>query len=290
MIIDSYTHIWTTPDQLGEQAKVLLARHGLSIASAYPAAHVQAAQCVDVSLVAGFRSQRLNMTVPNESIAEHVAAHPGRCIGIAVIDPTEPHMLSIAKELLERDEFRALAICPAAQGFHPSDSRAMKLYAMAEQRGTPIFIQNGLWHPQSVLAHARPLLWDEVAREFPALTLVLPGIGDPWIDECLTLLGKHPRVFAHLAGLSRHPWKLYNTLVLANETGLTEKLLLASGFPYATPSQVIETVYRTYEMTQGTPLPGIPRELLRRIVERPTLKVLGMARPGDAPGKAEEEH
>jgi hypothetical protein len=283
MICDCHTHIWTRPEQLGHDAAAYLRRQsGREDLPAGPEAHAAAAACVDKTLVLGYRSVSLEAAVPNDLVADHVAGHSDTMIGIAGIDPMEDGSLGTAEELLDRDEFRGLTISPAAQHFHPANSRAMELYELSERRGAPIFLHQGThFRPTDRMEYARPLLLDEIAREYPSLTLVVASMGHPWVEECIALVGKHERVFAGLAGLIHRPWQAYNALVLAHQYNVMDKVLFGSDFPYMTAAEAIESVYRLYEVTQGTNLPSVPREKLRSMVERNALKALGIAREGD---------
>ena len=284
MIVDCCTHLWTTAEQLGAGAEAYLRRGAAPDVSASPSAHAEATRCVDKTLVFAFRSALLGAEVPNDLVAEHVSRDGGRRVGIAAVDPTQGDALSEAESLLDRKEFRGLTVSPALQGFHPADSRAMALYEMAAARGAPVFVCSGPGFPLlGHLEYARTALLDEVAREFPTLTLVIAALGLPYVEECLALLAKHGRVFAHVGGLVGRPWQTYNALVLANEFQVADKVLFGSGFPLVAPAAAIEGLYRLHEMTQGTNLPSVPREVMRSIVERDALGLLGIARAGEAP-------
>ena len=78
------------------------------------------------------------------------------------------------------------------------------------------------------------------------------------------------------AGLLRRPWQAYNSLVLAHQYGVIDKLLFGSDFPYTNATECIETLYSINQLAQGTNLPVVPREALRGIVERDTLALLGL--------------
>ncbi|MFP3937494.1 MAG: amidohydrolase family protein [Phycisphaerae bacterium] len=280
MICDCHTHIWTSPDQLGRDAQKYLRRQsGRDNLPADPRTHATAARCVDKTLVLGYRSASLDAGVSNDLIAQQVAAHSDTMVGIAGIDPMENGSVEAAEELLGRDEFRGLTISPASQHFHPADSRAMDLYELAERLEAPIFLHQGThFRSEDRMEYARPLLLDEIAREFPSLTMVVASMGHPWVEECVALIGKHERVFAGIAGLIHRPWQAYNALVLAHQYNVMDKVLFGSDFPYMHAAEAIESVYRLYEVTQGTNLPSVPREKLRAMVECNALEQLGIAR------------
>src|SRR5213079_704742 len=183
--------------------------------------------------------------------------------------------LRIAKNELR---LRGVTISPASQDFHPSDSRAMKVYAEAEALGMPILVHPvGQFTEQSKLEFARPYLLDEVARSFPRLRIVIAQLGQPWVDETICMLGKHPNVFADVSGLLRRPWQAYSALVSAHQYQVIDKLLFGSDFPYTSATECIEALYSINQVAQGTNLPVVPREALRGIVERDTLNLLGLS-------------
>ncbi len=287
MIIDLHTHLWQSPDQLGAQIADQLRRkfaQDFHLLDAGPQAHEAATEQIDVTVVLGFRSRALDAHVPNRFIAEYVARRPDRLIGFAGIDPTEPGYKQQVRELPDMG-LAGLTISPATQGYHPSDTRAMQLYEIAEGLGLPVLLHQGTHYTAtSRMDYARPYLFDEVAREFPDLKLVVAHCGYPWIDETLTLIGKHPNAFADISNVIARPWHLYQTLLSAHQLGVTEKLLFGSDFPYLSPAEAIETVYSLNSMFHGTGLPTIPRERLRAIIERDALGALGLKRGAPAPG------
>jgi predicted TIM-barrel fold metal-dependent hydrolase len=292
VIVDCHTHIWQSPEQLGQ---VDLGEHArptsrsgsrgpLGTKSAWrtlPAAdpdyHWSQAAAVDKSIVLGFKSRYLHAEIPNRFVADYVSRNPEKLIGFAGIDPTDPSAaeeLNIAKNDLR---LRGVTIAPAGQDFHPADTRAMRLYALAEETGMPIVVHPvGQATAQSKIEYGRPLLLDEVARTFPKLRLVISQLGQPWVEETIFLLGKHANVFADVSGLMGRPWQAYNALVSAYQYGVIDKLLFGSNFPYTNATDCIEAMYSLNQVAQGTNLPVVPREALRGIVERESLALLGL--------------
>ena len=291
MIVDCHTHIWASIDQLGRGGREYVRRQsGRDLVAASPADHALAAECVDKSLVFGFQSADLGAAVPNELISEYVSRHSEKMIGVAAVDPTSDGAAETAEALLDQGEFRGLTVSPAIQNLHPADSRAIVLYELACRRGVPVFFCQSTHFPaMGRMEYARPSLLDEIAREFPKLVMVVSSLGHPWIEEGIALLGKHPRVFGDISGLVHRPWQAYNSLVLAHQFNVMDKVLFGSDFPYSSAAEAIKCVYRMHEVTQGTNLPSVPREALRSMVERDALTALGIARPGEAPRPRPED-
>lgn len=282
MIIDCHTRIWAAPSQLGAGAAGWLARNGgRENLSADPGEHAAAARDVTKTLVWGFRSAAMKAEVPNTFLAEYVARHSDATVGIAAVDPSEPDVMERLANIASRPEFAGITISPAAQGFHPADTRACKVYAFCCERALPVFVDGRAdLAARAVLEFAQPYLFDEIAREFPSLTIVIAAMGSPWTGETIALLAKQPRVYADIAALLRNPWQAYQALLAAHQSGVTGKLLFGSDFPFSTAAEAIERMYRINEITHGTGLPTVPREILRSIVERDALTELGIAKAG----------
>lgn len=291
MIVDCHTHIWQSPDQLGQmdlgeisriarpRARVSAAGKPIwrSIPAADPDHHWAQSTAVDKSIVLAFKSRYLNAEIPNRYVAEYVSRNPDKLIGFAGIDPTESTAAAEVRIAQADLRLRGITMSPANQDFHPTDTRAMKVYAEAERLGMPILIHPvGQFTEASKLEFARPHLLDEVAREFPNLRIVIAQMGQPWIDETIVLLGKHNHVFADVSGLLSRPWQAYNALVSANQYGVIDKLLFGSDFPYTNATECIEALYSLNQIAQGTNLPLVPRESLRGIVERDAISLLGL--------------
>jgi len=291
MIVDVHTHIWQSPDQLGQLELGLAARSSRkrqrvvaqkgawrSLPAADADHHWAQSGTVDKSIVLGFKSRYLQAEIPNQYVAEYVNRFPQKLIGFAGIDPTErtaANEVALAKQELR---LRGITVSPPNQDFHPTDSRAMLVYAEAEKLEMPVlFHPSGQFTEQSKLEYARPYLIDEVARTFPKLRIVIAQLGQPWVDETICMLGKHQNVFADVSGLLSRPWQAYNALVLAYQHGVIDKLLFGSDFPYTSATECIEALYSINQLAQGTNLPVVPREELRGIVERNTLALLGLS-------------
>jgi uncharacterized protein len=291
MIVDCHTHIWQSPDQLGQVDLGELPRTKMraprispsgrtiwrSIPAADPDHHWAQSTAVDKSIVLGFKSRYLRAEIPNHFVADYVKRNPEKLIGFAGIDPTEPSADAEVRLAYSDLHLRGITVSPGNQDFHPTDTRAMRVYAACEELGMPIlFHPVGHFTEQSKLEYGRPYLIDEIARSFPKLRLIVAQMGQPWVDETICLLGKHQNVFADVSGLLGRPWQAYNALVNAHQYGVIDKLLFGSDFPYTSATECIEALYSLNQIAQGTNMPLVPREALRGIVERDTLALLGL--------------
>lgn len=286
MIVDVNTRTWSSPNQLGPAAASQLKRLESShwLRDNYDADMLlDSLACVDVAFVHGFRSAMLGANIPNEFLAELVSRHPETLVGIAGIDPLVPETLHEVERALELG-LAGITISPSMQGVHPTHSAAMRIYEACEAKHMPVFVSRpDIGLPMSVLEFDRPTAWDEVARSFPDLSIVIGCLGFPWVDETLLLLQKHENVFADLSTLTKNPWATWNALLAAQAlsdgaSNVMERVLFASGWPAESPARAIETLYSLNSFSQGSHLPTIPRATIHSIIERDTLKVLGIDR------------
>jgi uncharacterized protein len=284
MIVDCHTHIWQSPEQLGDGALIELSRPTMVagqrmrlLPQADTANHLLASEPADRTIVLGFRSQYLGAAIPNEYIADYCREHADRMVGFAGIDPTEDDAVEQVTRVTQELGLCGLCLCPAAQDFHPSDTRAMAVLEKAAALRLPVVFYPGTHlSPKTKMEYARPHLLDEVARSFPNLKMVVSHFGYPWVDEAIVLLGKHQNVYADMAGLLRRPWVAYDALVRAHQFHVIDKLLFGSDFPFTTAGECIETMYTINQMAMGTNMPTVPRESLRGIVERDVIGLLGI--------------
>jgi hypothetical protein len=291
MIVDCHTHVWQSPDQLGQlvlgdiprparprSLRLPNERTPRGIPSADADYHWSQSAAVDKSIVLGFKSRYLRAEIPNRYVSDYVNRFPQKLIGFAGIDPTEADAVGEVNHVKTELRLRGLTLSPANQDFHPSDTRAMRVYAIAEELGMPILMHpGGAFTEQSKMEYGRPYLLDEVCRTFPRLRVIIAQLGQPWVEETICLLGKHANVFADVSGLLKRPWQAYNALVSAYQYGVIDKLLFGSDFPYTNATECIEALYQLNQIAHGTNLPMVPRESLRGIVERDTLNLLGLA-------------
>ncbi|MEM7682714.1 MAG: amidohydrolase family protein [Planctomycetota bacterium] len=287
MIVDLHTRVWSQPEELGPAIAAQFRRRRAEPweqADGSPERFAEAMAPVDRAVLLGFEAARLGASISAERVAEHVSANPEKYLGFAGIDPTvakAPARLEAALDL----GLVGAVVAPAAAGFHPTDTRAMELFELCQSRHIPVLIESsGLMAREARLEFDQPHLLDEVARECPDLKLVLGSLGDPWTDEALALLAKHPTVYADLSGLVSRPWRLMNILMSAYQQDVMSQLLFGSNFPWFTPEQAIVNLYSVNTFTQGTHLPSVPREQLRSVVERDTLAVLGIDHAPAEPG------
>ena len=239
--------------------------------------HLEATQTVDACIVlanADGPSEEVN-----EKLADYVKKHSEKMLGFAVVEPTKDKVgVNNLKTLKEKLGLKGTVLYCSACGFHPTHSRALRFYESAQELGLPVFFHNGDVNlkPEAVLEYAQPYLLDEVARTFPALKIIIGTMGVPFVEQTLAMAAKHENVYADLTIRPSSVWQTYNIVIAAHERGVMDKLLFGSGFPDGNANQCIETLLGFNMLLADTNLPTVPRVLIRNIIERDTLEILGI--------------
>ena len=280
MIVDCHTHV-----RASDKAEV--------------SEHLAAAETVDACVVLATAQEPREQA--NEVLAEYVRQHSDRMVGFAAINPTVDAIT--AKDLAgltERLSLKGFVLYCSRQGFHPTHSRAMRFYEAAQEVGLPIFFHNGghSLDAEAVLEYAQPYLLDEVARRFPKLRIIIGNMGVPFVEQTLSVVAKHERVFADLTIRPSKVWQTYNIVVAAHEREVVDKLLFGSGYPQSTAGECIETLLGFNMLLADMKLPTVPRASIRNVIERDSLELLGLEheqikrrthKPQQAPSQARQD-
>lgn len=186
---------------------------------------------VDAGVVVGRLAGVLG-SVPNEDVRQIVAAHPGRFIGAASIDPTDRRRACRTIDQALADGFRLINIEPGSYPvpMHADDRRLYPIYGHCEDVGVPVIMMvGGTAGPD--LSYSDPIRTDRLLADFPTLNVVVAHGGWPWVNEILHLgfrrqnLWLSPDMY-----FSRMPgWEEY---VKAADGFLSDRMLYASSFPF----------------------------------------------------------
>ncbi len=152
------------------------------------------------------KDARTNTGLPpitNESLAEAVRNHPDTFIGFGAVDP---YMGKWAAEEVHRIAglgLRGLKFQQIFQGFFPNDERVYPIYEAAEKLGLVALFHMGTTGigagmPGGMglrLKYGQPMHVDDVAADFPNLTIIAAHPGWPWSDEVARTLLQDKMLF-----------------------------------------------------------------------------------------------
>lgn len=228
-------------------------------------------------VVFGLKARRTGYWVPDSYIADFVAQAPDKLVGFAGCDPTQPRYMQELEHAVEDLGLQGLKMGPIYAGFDPRDPQCNPIYAYCQTKGLPIVFHTGTtYNRDAPLEYTRPLLFDEVAIRYPELHMVLAHLGHPFYDECLAVIRKQPHVYADISALYYRPWQFYNMLILAQEYGVTHKLLFGTDYPFAFAQESIDGLRNINHITGNSGLPRITEETIEGILARDALSLLGI--------------
>jgi hypothetical protein len=182
--------------------------------------------------------------VPNEEVAKAAADNPDVMIPFASIDPARGRAgVRQARRLVADFGMRGFKFHPSVQAFYPNDRAVYPLYAAIEEMGLPALFHTGQTGIGAGvpggggirLKYSNPLFLDDVAADFPGLTIVLAHPSFPWQDEALAVATHKPLVHIDLSGWS--PKYFPANLVQYANTLLQDKVLFGSDYPLLTPDR-----------------------------------------------------
>jgi uncharacterized protein len=193
---------------------------------------------VDTEMATGHRP------ISNEEIAEAAARYPDTLIPFASIDPARGLSgVRAARRLVEEYGVRGFKFHPSIQNFEPNDRRVYPLYEEIQSLGVPALFHTGQTGIGAGLPGGRgiklrysdPMLVDDVAADFPHLTIILAHPSVPWADSSISIATHKANVFLDLSGWS--PKYFPPQLVHAANTLVKTKVLFGSDFPLITPER-----------------------------------------------------
>jgi uncharacterized protein len=180
----------------------------------------------------------------SEEIADAAAEHADVLIPFGSVDP-HGGKASVARirRLVERHGVRGFKFHPSVQAFEPNDLAYYPLYAAISELGVPVLFHTGqtgigagLPGGRGIkLRYSNPMLLDDVAADFPELTVILAHPSVPWQDEAISIATHKANVYIDLSGWS--PKYFPPQLVRAAGKLLKHKVLFGSDFPLITPDR-----------------------------------------------------
>ncbi len=211
---------WTGQEPLSEELPIAVTL------AAMDQAHV------DFGLLSAWHSPREGDLISNDEVAALVASHPDRFAGLAAVDLFKPMraVRELRRAVCELG-FKGLRVVPWLWEVAPTDRRYYPLYAACVDLGVPFCTQVGHTGPLRPSETGRPIPYiDQVALDFPELTIVAGHVGYPWTEEMIAVARKHENVYIDTSAYTtkRLPVELVN--FMRTNTG-SQKVLFGTNYP-----------------------------------------------------------
>lgn len=173
--------------------------------------------------------------ISNDDVAAFVAASGGMLVGVGSVDIARP-MAAVreVRRCIRQLGFKAIRVLPWLWNLPPNDRRYYPVYAECCELGVPFCTQVGHTGPLCPSEPGRPIPYlDEVALDFPELTIVGGHVGYPWTQEMIALATKYPNVYIDTSAYTvrRYPAELVSYLRGHGR----RKVLFGSNYPMIQP-------------------------------------------------------
>ena len=189
----------------------------------------------------------------NDAVAACVERHPDTFLGFASVDPWKGKAaVAELKRAITSLGLRGLKVHPSAQAFAPNDVRHYPLWEAAASLGIPVLFHTGTTGLGAgvpggsgiKLGYSRPIFLDDVAADFPELTIVGAHPSWPWQDEMLAVAQHKTNVWIDLSGWSPRKWSPALTEAVLGP--LQDRMLFGTDYPFITFSKWL-SAFRSHE-------------------------------------------
>jgi predicted TIM-barrel fold metal-dependent hydrolase len=190
----------------------------------------------------------------SEDIAARAAAHADVLIPFGSVDPRRgADAVAQARSLVRDHGARGFKFHPSMQAFDPSDQAYYPLWQEIESLRVPALFHTGQTGIGAGLPGGRgiklrlsdPMLLDDVAADFPGLTLILAHPSVPWASSSISMATHKSNVYIDLSGWS--PKYFPPDLVRAANSYLQDKVLFGTDYPLLTPERWLRD-YETLDL------------------------------------------
>ncbi len=181
----------------------------------------------------------------NDWMAELQTRHPEQFIGFGSVDPhTGALAMREARRCIEQLGLRGFKFHPTTQRFEANDPKFYPLWETIAALGVPALFHTGQTGVGAGTPgqggyknkYSRPYpYFDDLAADFPNLTIIMAHPSFPWVDEQLSVANLKTNVYIDLSGWS--PRYFSQNLVQYCSTLLQDRTLYGSDFPAITPDR-----------------------------------------------------
>jgi uncharacterized protein len=271
-LIDFHTHPYKPKDlapatwRFIESISPAVKEHGDRLNDPHYVADLLRADGVSHAVVLAEHCPATSGNVRTESVLELCAAEPDFFLPFASVDvntDTDP------VELLSRyinQGARGLKLYPSYQFYYPNDPRVYPLYELCQRARIPVLLHIGSSvMPGTRIKYCDPIDLDDVAVDFPELTIVMAHGGRGfWYDVCSFLAAHKPNVYIDVTGLV--PGRLLEHF--PDLERLSSKVVFGSDWP-AMP----KSVKFNADVIAGL---GLSDLAVRRILRENAARILGI--------------
>ena len=185
-------------------------------------------------------------SVSNEETASIISSSGGLFRGTAVLDPSDiPASLEMLDRFVVNGPLSGVGFEPGMlpEPLHANDKKLYPLYDACQEKNIFVSIMTAAACGPDI-SFTSPALLDDVARDFPRLTIVSAHGGWPWVTQNIYLAHRHSNVVLCPDFIMFNMPGMNDYLMAANYF-LQDRFLFATGYPHVGHKDAVD-FYRTH--------------------------------------------
>ncbi len=168
----------------------------------------------------------------NEALVDYARQKDGRFAVFPAVDPVAPDwQLEMEKLLAATDTVKGVTLEPGflREPAYPDAACCLPVYEFCAQRSLPLILSAG-GNVGPDCSYTLPVHVDRVARDFPALRIVVAHGGWPWITEINHVAFRRGNVYVSPDMYALMPGN--EAYIAAMNSYLSERYIFASSYPF----------------------------------------------------------
>jgi predicted TIM-barrel fold metal-dependent hydrolase len=194
---------------------------------------------VDTALLSAWWAPEGPM-LSNEFVADLVDQAPDRFMGVGSVPLDDPMAaVETVRKCVNEYGFVGIRNIPWLWELPPDDRRYYPVYAECVEQDVPFCLQVGHTGPLKPSEMGRPIPYlDNVAREFPDLTIIAGHIGHPWTAEMMALGTKYENVYIDTSAYK--PKRFPEEFVKYMKTYGSDSVMFGTNYPMIQPGTYLQ--------------------------------------------------
>jgi predicted TIM-barrel fold metal-dependent hydrolase len=180
--------------------------------------------------------------VGNDYVADVAHRFPDNVVGFAGINPLRGmKSVQAVEHTIHHLGLKGVSIDPFGGLIPANDRRLYPIYAKCVELSVPVVITCGpLPFAGPRLVHGDVRAIDDVAVDFPELTIIIDHSGWPWVGETIAIAFRHENVYIDTSLYSHLPGA--SLFAEAANTIIPDRILFASCFPVVPIETALERI------------------------------------------------
>ncbi len=205
---------------------------------------------VDLAVITGRDAESTYGSPSNNgSVMEFCKAYPNKFVGFWGVDPHK--QMAAVYDIVKAVEvhgMKGVAIDPYLAHMPASAARFYPIYTKCAELDIPVFITMAPppQVPGAIMDYCDPRQVDQVARDFPELTIIMSHGGYPFVNEAVFACWRNKNVYMDFSEYENSPMR--DVFVDGMQNMISDKVLFASAHPFIELEDALNT-YKGFDLT-----------------------------------------